>query len=210
MDIWDEEDDRTAMQRNAERDWERMSESFINDGYREGITAGKEEALQEGFDDGFTSVGVPLGRQIGTLRGYTAGLLAFLEDSQPQAHANPNRNSNVVLDADDRSKLIAEARSINQELAKVRMEDIAPPDAQAEEHMKVHAAREESNAGASAEQPSEDPMDAISSAFGSLGTMDSPAQRARRRQEALDGVQALATRISRVFNILGIQLIIEI
>ncbi|KAG8998423.1 hypothetical protein FRB94_006891 [Tulasnella sp. JGI-2019a] len=199
MDIWDEEDDQTARQTNSERDWERMSEAFTNDGYREGITAGKEGALQEGFDDGFATVGVPLGRHIGILRGYTAGLLAFLRDGQGHA-INPEFN------ADEKLKLVAEAQSINQELGRIKMADITPPDIQAEEHMKTHGGTLNSIDAISSEQSSDDPMDAISSAFGSLGTVDSAAQRARRRQEALAEIQSLEARLSRVFNSLSIQL----
>ncbi|KAK0189685.1 hypothetical protein F5146DRAFT_1139093 [Armillaria mellea] len=54
---WDE--DVTSDLHGGEAEWNKMSSEFINTGYREGITAGKEAALQEGFDAGFAQVGSP-------------------------------------------------------------------------------------------------------------------------------------------------------
>ncbi|KIY49931.1 hypothetical protein FISHEDRAFT_40318 [Fistulina hepatica ATCC 64428] len=124
---WDESADPATV-KNIE--WSRMSSDFTNAGYREGITAGKEAALQEGFDAGFASVGVPLGRELGQLRGQTSALLSLLALES----TNPARGPNM----DVHNRLLSEAREISQELSNVRFSDIAPPDAEAEEHARLH------------------------------------------------------------------------
>lgn len=92
-------------------------------GYREGITAGKESALQEGFDAGFAQIGVPLGRELGILRGVASAMLAFLSSQS---------------NADAMSSYISEARDIATRLADVRFSDIAPRDLEAEQHAREH------------------------------------------------------------------------
>ncbi|KIY66919.1 hypothetical protein CYLTODRAFT_437252 [Cylindrobasidium torrendii FP15055 ss-10] len=114
-DIWDDEPVQNA-QSHAE--WTKMSSDFTNTGYREGITAGKEGALQEGFDAGFAQIGVPLGRELGNMRGIASVLVAFLSQSG--------------------SPLLDEARTISTALNSVRFADIAPRDLEAEEHARQH------------------------------------------------------------------------
>lgn len=106
----------------ADREWNKLSTDFMNAGYREGITAGKESALQEGFDDGFASVGAPLGRQVGTLRGTANAALALCLRRQSQSdHA-----------------LEDELRDIGRCLSNAKLSSLAPPDMQAIEHAKTH------------------------------------------------------------------------
>lgn len=92
--------------------------TFYQAGYREGITAGKEAHLQEGFDTAFASVGVPLGRQLGLLRGLTSSLVSFLSTTA--------------------SPLLPEARLIATRLSEFRLSDIAPRDLEAEQHAREH------------------------------------------------------------------------
>nr|GAT60450.1 predicted protein [Mycena chlorophos] len=120
---WD--DDATA-QHSSDAEWSKIASEFTNAGYREGITAGKESALQEGFDAGFAQVGVPLGREIGHLRGAVSAIVAFLQSPHCQR--------------DDKTALLAEARSIAVSLADIRFSDIAPRDLEAEAHAREHLA----------------------------------------------------------------------
>lgn len=90
-------------------------------GYREGITAGKEAALQEGFDAGFAQVGVPLGRDLGLLRGMASAVIAVLKST-----TEPNNPT------------LVEAQNIAEQLAEVRFSDIAPRDLEAEAHAREH------------------------------------------------------------------------
>ncbi|TFY82846.1 hypothetical protein EWM64_g1168 [Hericium alpestre] len=117
------EDDTTAVPQAHEAEWAKLSSDFTNSGYREGITAGKEEALQEGFDAGFAEVGVPLGQELGLLRGLASALQSFLASMPPTPE----------LEAQ-----LAETREIAEKLAEVRFSDIAPRDLEAEQHAREH------------------------------------------------------------------------
>ncbi|KAJ7198592.1 hypothetical protein GGX14DRAFT_666180 [Mycena pura] len=123
---WDE---AATQETSRDMEWANISSQFTNSGYREGITAGKESALQEGFDAGFASVGVPLGRNLGFLRGVASALVAFLQSSMCQ-HT-------------EKDALLAEARAIATRLAAVRFSDIVPPDLEAETHAREHLAEED-------------------------------------------------------------------
>lgn len=92
-------------------------------GYREGIIAGKEAASQEGFDFGFANVGVPIGRELGLLRGISSVLLGFLKNA-------PTTPEN--------ERMLAEAQDISTRLSNVRFSDIMPRDLEAEEHAREH------------------------------------------------------------------------
>ncbi|KAI8986084.1 hypothetical protein BD414DRAFT_416329 [Trametes punicea] len=105
-------------------EWARLSSDFTNAGYREGITAGKEDALQHGFDEGFAQVGAPIGHELGILRGLCSALIAFLTRTQ-ESHAHGETT-------------LAEVRDIATQLANVRFSDIAPPDLEALAHAKEH------------------------------------------------------------------------
>ncbi|KAI0027742.1 hypothetical protein K488DRAFT_60556 [Vararia minispora EC-137] len=104
---------------NAE--WNKLSSDFTNAGYREGITAGKDAALQEGFDAGYAFVGIPLGHELGFLRGQASALHTILSTSP----------------APDCIQVV-EARAIMDGLAVVRFTDIAPRDLEAEQHAREH------------------------------------------------------------------------
>jgi Essential protein Yae1, N terminal len=99
-------------------------------GYREGITAGKESALQSGFDAGFAQIGVPLGREIGLLRGTASALSTFLSSTSDTA-------------IPDRVSLLSEVQDIQSQLSIIRFSDIVPRDLEAEQHAKEHLLAED-------------------------------------------------------------------
>ncbi|KAH7926451.1 hypothetical protein BV22DRAFT_1008929 [Leucogyrophana mollusca] len=117
---WDDDPQATYAR---EADWAKISNEFTNSGYREGIVAGKESALQEGFDSGFADVGVPLGRELGLLRGTVSAILSLLSSQPP---------------ADIPFTAIDEARDIATSLGNIRFTDIAPRDVEAEQHAREH------------------------------------------------------------------------
>ncbi|KAI5117725.1 hypothetical protein M0805_006210 [Coniferiporia weirii] len=119
--------DQPGHSAESEREWSRMSDQFVNAGYREGITAGKESALQGGFDGGFAEVGAPIGRHIGTLRGLAAGVLAFLNSSNHNSPQTPETNP-----------LLEEVRTISDGLGRLRFADLEPPDTEALAHALEH------------------------------------------------------------------------
>ncbi|KAG1797782.1 uncharacterized protein HD556DRAFT_1355301 [Suillus plorans] len=104
-----------------EADWAKLSNEFTNSGYREGIIAGKESALQEGFDAGFAHVGVPIGRDLGSMRGVISAIASFLSSKSQE---NPTT--------------LTTARQISSSLAGIRFSDIAPVDQEAEQHAREH------------------------------------------------------------------------
>ncbi|KAI0797261.1 hypothetical protein BC629DRAFT_1697949 [Irpex lacteus] len=117
-------DDNVQTVKDSE--WSKISSDFMNVGYREGITAGKEAHLQEGFDDGFANTGAPLGRQIGLLRGFASALLSFLKSPACGVEHTSHQD------------LLQEARAISAELNNIRFSDIVPPDLEAEQHEREH------------------------------------------------------------------------
>ncbi|KJA24953.1 hypothetical protein HYPSUDRAFT_65253 [Hypholoma sublateritium FD-334 SS-4] len=116
-DPWDEDAGSTALQ---DVEWSRMSSDFTNVGYREGITAGKEAASQEGFDDGFANVGVPIGHELGLLRGVSSVILSFLKQTAGF------------------EELASEAEDVASQLSRIRFSDVMPRDLDAEEHARQH------------------------------------------------------------------------
>ena len=105
-------------------------------GYREGISAGRASTVQAGFDEGYSVHGAPLGRELGQLRGLANGLLVLLTSTTlplPQA-------SSWVPGASGNSKdaAVEAARDLVRRLGKLRIQDVAPPDEEAERHAREH------------------------------------------------------------------------
>ena len=139
---WDESEDNSK-----DVEWSRLSSKFTNvgslvfyckesynivwrsqkAGYREGITAGKEAALQEGFDAGFADTGVPIGRELGILRGMSSAILALLRTS---------------IAVNEKESIHADALEISSQLSRIRFSDIMPRDLEAEEHARQHLEEE--------------------------------------------------------------------
>jgi hypothetical protein len=159
---------------DSKSSWDKLEEEFVNVrpihpfswcfwnlfsqvGYREGITAGKEQALQEGFDEGFATIGAPLGREVGILRGIVHALLAKCECNGTQvkdgiqgAHSGPS----------------SELRVLSRRLDAIRFKDLAPTDVQAELHALEHM---------DVEREGQD--DVLAQSFSALGTRDRPNAR---------------------------------
>lgn len=107
-------------------------------GYREGITAGKEEALQEGFDTGFAEHGAPSGRDVGTLRGVAAALLFYIHNT-PTSMNPTSAQAERTLDPEQQAKQKPQIQAIVNELATLKLVDLLPPDLDALNHAKDHA-----------------------------------------------------------------------
>lgn len=118
-------------------------------GYREGMSAGKEsDAMQVGFDEAFAQVGVPLGREVGNLRGIVSVLLTYLASkhqgkdlpeetsvSSLGTSGAPNSEGNTAA-----ASVTARARAISTALATLSFVDIVPRDLAAEAHAEMHLA----------------------------------------------------------------------
>lgn len=103
-------------------------------GYREGISAGRASTVQAGFDEGYSVHGAPLGRELGQLRGLANGLLVLLTSAaiplpQPPSWASSTSGKDAAVEA---------ARDLVRRLGKLRVQDVAPPDEEAERHAREH------------------------------------------------------------------------
>merc|ERR1711974_552727 len=67
----------------AGREWKRMEERSLKEGFREGRSTAEEEALQEGFDQGYTE-GFTWAKQVGRLRGRLAAKRVKYKDSDSE------------------------------------------------------------------------------------------------------------------------------
>ncbi|KAJ7175929.1 hypothetical protein C8R46DRAFT_1080076 [Mycena filopes] len=185
---WDE-DANPESSRDIE--WTKISSEFTTVGYREGITAGKEAALQEGFDTGFATVGAPLGRDIGLLRGMASALVAFVNSSACQ-HL-------------EKGALLTEARAIATGLASVRFTDVVPRDLEAEAHAREHLADADDDDAMDENEQLGDKrkMEQLEDMLASLSA-EAPEKSARPTMEdvrALEGrLQALSARLELVVD----------
>jgi len=170
---------------------------FDQAGYREGITAGKESALQAGFDAGYAQVGVPLGREMGLLRGVALALMTFIDS--PQLH---------------QPEALIEIRAISAQLSDIRFSDIVPSDLEVEAHAREHLADGESDLpvnrldengivqdeGAMEKRKMEQLEDMMSS----FGT--NPAPNSNLPRPGPEDVKAIRMRLLQITRILGLEL----
>lgn len=69
----EDSDDKADGASMLDREWKTRHEQFYNAGYREGISAGRNDAAQEGFNHGFKD-SVMIGYKWGIVRGVTSAL----------------------------------------------------------------------------------------------------------------------------------------
>lgn len=100
-------------------------------GYREGITAGRGSTLQAGFDEGYSATGAPLGRELGYLRGLASSLLVFL--TSPSSAVSSSSLTTASIE-----ETTSTAREIVRRLGKLKVQDVAPKDLEAEAHAREH------------------------------------------------------------------------
>ncbi|CAH7676512.1 hypothetical protein BY996DRAFT_3278380 [Phakopsora pachyrhizi] len=76
-DFEDGEDQRSCEIRITELEFDRISQTFKQAGYREAFIRSKSDKTQDGFQGGF-EIGGRIGRRLGELRGGCVGLLNYL------------------------------------------------------------------------------------------------------------------------------------
>lgn len=133
-----------------------MSPRLLQEGYREGITAGKLANLQAGFDDGYI-LSSSASRQLGFLRGSSSSLLACLLATPASRHPGPSSPPPRDLD-----KVIADTCALIARLSRVRAADIIPADKEAETHAREHD-------GIDWEEPESKEMDELERALENVG-----------------------------------------
>lgn len=114
----------------AERETEKVQRKMYDDGYREGIGLGKENAIQQAFDTGFKTNGAPIGRRLGQLKGTLHALeirLIQIQDSSPEL------SSHQGFDA-----ILKSTQSLRLHLHSLQLKDLIEPDWEAIEHERLH------------------------------------------------------------------------
>ncbi|TIB81278.1 NAD(P)-binding protein [Wallemia mellicola] len=117
-DVWGGSDDELE-NKQRDKDWNKLEDRFMDEGYREGISYGKEAHLQPGFDEGYTT-GVGYGREFGRLRAFANQTLSHLTNIQ----ASPEQ--------------LERCRSLVSNIGRVSAHQILPKDIEAIEHAKEH------------------------------------------------------------------------
>jgi len=175
------------------QEWDKLEENFINAGYREGITAGKEEALQEGFDAGFAQFGAPIGREIGTLRGMASAVLVFLDgdgkddgDDKTPSQDTQGESADTGAKRESRATMRIEVGNMIRALAKIRLASLLPPDTEAIEHAREHVG---------ADQAGIDDL---------LGQGTTGAATDTEREEKVREVEDIKTRLRSILQTLGL------
>ncbi|KAF8873805.1 hypothetical protein CPB84DRAFT_1798140, partial [Gymnopilus junonius] len=160
---WDENADNSSV---TDVEWSRISDEYTN-----GLTAG------------YATVGVPLGHQLGLLRGVSSVLLSFLKDSSdPSPSPSPQSQ---------RQALLVEAQDIASQLARVRFSDIVPRDLEAEQHAREHLEKED-GADENEETARRREMEGIEDMLANLGASGRPRIHQGGR---LDRLAVLAERL---------------
>ncbi|KAK6496455.1 hypothetical protein TWF481_002473 [Arthrobotrys musiformis] len=70
----------------------RLASKHTTEGYRDGVTASKQEFIQEGFDEGYI-LGAALGLKVGELLGVLEGLVGTIYGLLASLDKNPNPKS---------------------------------------------------------------------------------------------------------------------
>ncbi|KAJ9109057.1 hypothetical protein QFC21_000384 [Naganishia friedmannii] len=161
--------------------WERLTTTYADAGYREGITPGKLSTLQRGFDEAFAGSVVP-SRRLGQVRGRVAAMVAFLQ----------TRNDESFPALTATTTLLDRAKDTRRLLSRVRRDQVLPID-------------EEALAHAAAEHPDEQPQQLLTQqqgrtndeAVGNAWTKEGQEVRERREMErVLDAMEDLSSASS--------------
>lgn len=155
-----------------------LASCYIQVGYREGITEGKEAKLQQGFDEGFAA-SVPTSRRIGRLRGQAHSFLAYLKALQTSTSSTSTSSSsqNTALVR----SLFQETSHLLSSLSNIKRQDLFPPDLEAKAHAKTHAGEEQEDDLSSDRKDVED----LELAFESMAGRRTSLSQDEIREEAL-------------------------
>ncbi|PPQ70544.1 hypothetical protein CVT26_013131 [Gymnopilus dilepis] len=201
---WDDTGDNATV-RDVE--WSRISNDFTNAGYREGITAGKEASSQEGFDAGYANVGVPLGRQLGLLRGVSSVILSVLKETSGSTSSS---SSDPHGHGED---LLVEAQSIASQLSRVRFSDIVPRDLEAEQHAREHLedkGRDDDGVDENEDSAQRREMEGIEDMLANLGASSSGVNGTKNGRPTVDDVHNLRDRLAVLTEHLGLNLTVDL
>lgn len=133
---------------------------------------------------GFANVGVPIGRELGLLRGASSVVLAFL-----------NKSSNIS----EKAQMLAEAQEISSQLSRVRFSDIMPRDLEAEAHAREHLEAEGIELDINEEIADKREVEVLEDLLANLSA-DNGKSRERHARPTIDDVQVLKDRLKLLTN----------
>ena len=137
---------------------------------------------------GFANVGVPIGRELGLLRGASSVVLAFL-----------NKSSNIS----EKAQMLAEAQEISSQLSRVRFSDIMPRDLEAEAHAREHLEAEGIELDMNEEIADKREVEGLEDLLANLSA-DNGKSRERHARPTIDDVQVLKDRLKLLTNCLDL------
>lgn len=132
-------------------------------------------------------MGVPIGRELGILRGISSVLLAFLKDS-------------VDMGVQEKDQLVSEARNISSQLSKVRFSDIVPRDLEAEQHAREHLEAEGETLDGNEDIATKRDIEGLEDMLANLGASNDAAR------PTIEDVRALKSRLEVLSIRLGLNL----
>nr|OQO32715.1 hypothetical protein B0A51_00094 [Rachicladosporium sp. CCFEE 5018] len=93
-----------SVQGNERSDIQRLRNTHVTNGYREGIADSKEKYIQAGFDEGY-SLGAELGMKVGWCLGVLEGICRALPDESRSTTANVPDSHPILLVKQAREEL---------------------------------------------------------------------------------------------------------
>lgn len=145
---------------------------------------------------------MPLGREIGLLRGTALALMTFIDSPQPL------RPTEIHAEA------LKEIRAISTQLSDIRFSDIVPSDPEAEAHAREHLADgegdlpvnelDENGMVQDEEAIEKKKMEQLEDMMSSFGTNPTPSSNLPR--PGLEDVKAIRVRLLNVARALGLDL----
>jgi len=139
---------------------------------------------------GFANVGVPIGRELGLLRGASSVVLAFL-----------NKSSGIS----EKAQMLAEAQEISSQLSRVRFSDIIPRDLEAEAHAREHLEAEGVELDMNEEIADKREVEGLEDLLANLSA-DNGKSRERHARPTMDDVQFLKDRLRLLTNRLDLRI----
>jgi len=139
---------------------------------------------------GFANVGVPIGRELGLLRGASSVVLAFL-----------NKSSGIS----EKAQMLAEAQEISSQLSRVRFSDIMPRDLEAEAHAREHLEAEGIELDMNEEIADKREVEGLEDLLANLSA-DNGKSRERHARPTMDDVQFLKDRLRLLTNRLDLRI----
>jgi len=150
--------------------------------------------LQEGFDQGFATAGVPIGRELGLVRGIVSAIISSSSSLFDETMPPPDTGDHQT---------ITEIQEINSRLSRIRFSDIVPPDLEAEEHARQHQGEDGNELGAAEGRD----LELLESMIEQMNTdSEKPNGHSAKLRPIGDDVRVLKDRLDQLAGRLGMDI----